>query len=203
MQSNLESFEEIRTPKRTRRSKKSSGYFMCFPFHPWAKWAITGGSTDFSQRTWPHKWALFQAWAGVESHFMTLGRRSQWERLAGRNLNLSRRCSKQDYKKTDGAQHYFEKMRGAWTFWKVDTEKAHQWAQKCHQWQRTAKQIPHQFFKKSNHELHEYYHPHVSNIFQKIQEVEERRIVRIGESKKLAVVDQQANSNLWEMLGQK
>lgn len=148
MQSNLESFEEIRTPKRTRRSKKSSGYFMCFPFHPWAKWAITGGSTDFSQRTWPHKWALFQAWAGVESHFMTLGRRSQWERLAGRNLNLSRRCSKQDYKKTDGAQHYFEKMRGAWTFWKVDTEKAHQWAQKCHQWQRTAKQIPHQFFKK-------------------------------------------------------
>ncbi|OWK10724.1 FNBP1 [Cervus elaphus hippelaphus] len=46
--------------------------------------------------------------------------------------------------------------------------------------------------QKFNHEQHEYYHTHIPNIFQKIQEMEERRIVRIGESvKTYAELDRQ------------
>lgn len=46
--------------------------------------------------------------------------------------------------------------------------------------------------QRFNQEQWEYYHTHIPNIFQKIQEMEERRIVRIGESMKTyAEVDRQ------------
>ncbi|XP_026544283.1 formin-binding protein 1 isoform X6 [Notechis scutatus] len=46
--------------------------------------------------------------------------------------------------------------------------------------------------QKFNHEQREHYHTHIPNIFQKIQDMEERRIIRIGESMKtFAEVDRQ------------
>lgn len=46
--------------------------------------------------------------------------------------------------------------------------------------------------QKFNQEQHAYYHAHIPGIFQKIQEMEERRIVRLGESMKMyAEVDRQ------------
>ena len=38
--------------------------------------------------------------------------------------------------------------------------------------------------EKFYHELREYYHPRISNILQKIQEMDARRMVRTGESLK-------------------
>ncbi|KAF5928140.1 hypothetical protein HPG69_011103 [Diceros bicornis minor] len=72
------------------------------------------------------------------------------------------------------------------TFW------ARQQAQMRHQMAEDSKADYSSFLQKFNHEQHEYYHTHLPNIFQKIQEMEERRIVRVGESMKTyAEVDRQ------------
>ncbi|XP_023586388.1 formin-binding protein 1 [Trichechus manatus latirostris] len=70
--------------------------------------------------------------------------------------------------------------------------KARQQAQIRHQMAEDSKADYLSILQKFNHEQHEYYHTHIPNIFQKIQEMEERRIVRIGESMKTyAEVDRQ------------
>ncbi|KAL4689901.1 hypothetical protein H8959_012692 [Pygathrix nigripes] len=73
-----------------------------------------------------------------------------------------------------------------------DPDKARQQAQIRHQMAEDSKADYSSILQKFNHEQHEYYHTHIPNIFQKIQEMEERRIVRIGESMKTyAEVDRQ------------
>nr|XP_021529753.1 formin-binding protein 1 isoform X3 [Aotus nancymaae] len=75
---------------------------------------------------------------------------------------------------------------------KADVEKARQQAQIRHQMAEDSKADYSSILQKFNHEQHEYYHTHIPNIFQKIQEMEERRIVRIGDSMKTyAEVDRQ------------
>ncbi|XP_063491912.1 formin-binding protein 1 isoform X24 [Symphalangus syndactylus] len=77
------------------------------------------------------------------------------------------------------------------TCWK-QLESARQQAQIRHQMAEDSKADYSSILQKFNHEQHEYYHTHIPNIFQKIQEMEERRIVRIGESMKTyAEVDRQ------------
>ncbi|XP_075761499.1 formin-binding protein 1 isoform X18 [Pelodiscus sinensis] len=69
---------------------------------------------------------------------------------------------------------------------------ARQQAQIRHQMAEDSKAEYSSSLQKFNHEQHEHYHTHIPNIFQKIQEMEERRIVRIGECMKTyAEVDRQ------------
>ncbi|KAB0364169.1 hypothetical protein FD754_008325 [Muntiacus muntjak] len=75
---------------------------------------------------------------------------------------------------------------------KQERKSARQQAQTRHQMAEESKADYSSVLQKFNHEQHEYYHTHIPNIFQKIQEMEERRIVRIGESvKTYAELDRQ------------
>uniref|UniRef100_A0A2K6MBR7 Formin binding protein 1 n=1 Tax=Rhinopithecus bieti TaxID=61621 RepID=A0A2K6MBR7_RHIBE len=104
----------------------------------------------------------------------------------------SKRRFERDCKEADRAQQYFEKMDADINVTKADVEKARQQAQIRHQMAEDSKADYSSILQKFNHEQHEYYHTHIPNIFQKIQEMEERRIVRIGESMKTyAEVDRQ------------
>uniref|UniRef100_A0A2K5QWK7 Formin binding protein 1 n=1 Tax=Cebus imitator TaxID=2715852 RepID=A0A2K5QWK7_CEBIM len=103
-----------------------------------------------------------------------------------------KRRFERDCKEADRAQQYFEKMDADINVTKADVEKARQQAQIRHQMAEDSKADYSSILQKFNHEQHEYYHTHIPNIFQKIQEMEERRIVRIGDSMKTyAEVDRQ------------
>ncbi|KAK1332954.1 hypothetical protein QTO34_006485 [Cnephaeus nilssonii] len=79
------------------------------------------------------------------------------------DMNVSRtQREKKKKKDVDSSVVIARGRRGG----KVDVGKAHQQAQKHLHWQRTAKWITPQFFKKLGHELHKYYHLPISNIFQ-------------------------------------
>nr|XP_039331098.1 formin-binding protein 1 isoform X18 [Saimiri boliviensis boliviensis] len=109
-----------------------------------------------------------------------------------KQLESSKRRFERDCKEADRAQQYFEKMDADINVTKADVEKARQQAQIRHQMAEDSKADYSSILQKFNHEQHEYYHTHIPNIFQKIQEMEERRIVRIGDSMKTyAEVDRQ------------
>ncbi|PKU30614.1 formin-binding protein 1 [Limosa lapponica baueri] len=72
------------------------------------------------------------------------------------------------------------------------SQQARQQAQLRHQMAEESKAEYSSTLQKFNSEQHDHYYTHIPNIFQKIQEMEERRIVRIGESMKtFAEVDRQ------------
>ncbi|XP_047381389.1 formin-binding protein 1 isoform X18 [Sciurus carolinensis] len=109
-----------------------------------------------------------------------------------KQLESSKRRFERDCKEADRAQQYFEKMDADINVTKADVEKARQQAQIRHQMAEDSKADYSSILQKFNQEQHEYYHTHIPSIFQKIQEMEERRIVRIGESMKTyAEVDRQ------------
>ncbi|XP_051023031.1 formin-binding protein 1 isoform X13 [Acomys russatus] len=101
-----------------------------------------------------------------------------------KQLESSKRRFERDCKEADRAQQYFEKMDADINVTKADVEKARQQAQLRHQMAEDSKAEYSSTLQRFNQEQWEYYHTHVPNIFQKIQEMEERRIVRIGESMK-------------------
>ncbi|XP_022356582.1 formin-binding protein 1 isoform X3 [Enhydra lutris kenyoni] len=121
------------------------------------------------------------------------GRKAQQHiEICWKQLESSKRRFERDCKEADRAQQYFEKMDADINVTKADVEKARQQAQVRHQMAEDSKADYSTILQKFNHEQHEYYHTHIPNIFQKIQEMEERRIVRIGESMKTyAEVDRQ------------
>ncbi|XP_060245878.1 formin-binding protein 1 isoform X16 [Meriones unguiculatus] len=109
-----------------------------------------------------------------------------------KQLESSKRRFERDCKEADRAQQYFEKMDADINVTKADVEKARQQAQIRHQMAEDSKADYSSTLQRFNQEQWEYYHTHIPNIFQKIQEMEERRIVRIGESMKTyAEVDRQ------------
>ncbi|XP_032163673.1 formin-binding protein 1 isoform X15 [Mustela lutreola] len=121
------------------------------------------------------------------------GRKAQQHiEICWKQLESSKRRFERDCKEADRAQQYFEKMDADINVTKADVEKARQQAQVRHQMAEDSKADYSSILQKFNHEQHEYYYTHIPNIFQKIQEMEERRIVRIGESMKTyAEVDRQ------------
>ncbi|XP_027471993.1 formin-binding protein 1 isoform X12 [Zalophus californianus] len=121
------------------------------------------------------------------------GRKAQQHiEICWKQLESSKRRFERDCKEADRAQQYFEKMDADINVTKADVEKARQQAQVRHQMAEDSKADYSSILQKFNHEQHEYYHTHIPNIFQKIQEMEERRIVRIGDSMKTyAEVDRQ------------
>uniref|UniRef100_A2AQ42 Formin binding protein 1 n=1 Tax=Mus musculus TaxID=10090 RepID=A2AQ42_MOUSE len=109
-----------------------------------------------------------------------------------KQLESSKRRFERDCKEADRAQQYFEKMDADINVTKADVEKARQQAQIRQQMAEDSKADYSLILQRFNQEQWEYYHTHIPNIFQKIQEMEERRIVRIGESMKTyAEVDRQ------------
>ncbi|XP_040338576.1 formin-binding protein 1 isoform X10 [Herpailurus yagouaroundi] len=121
------------------------------------------------------------------------GRKAQQHiEICWKQLESSKRRFERDCKEADRAQQYFEKMDADINVTKADVEKARQQAQVRHQMAEDSRADYSSILQKFNHEQHEYYHTHIPNIFQKIQEMEERRILRIGESMKTyAEVDRQ------------
>ncbi|XP_047624627.1 formin-binding protein 1 isoform X7 [Phacochoerus africanus] len=127
-----------------------------------------------------------------KSHFHEGRKAQQHIETCWKQLESSKRRFERDCKEADRAQQYFEKMDADINVTKADVEKARQQAQLRHQMAEDSKADYSSILQKFNHEQHDYYHTHIPNIFQKIQEMEERRIGRIGESvKTYAELDRQ------------
>ncbi|XP_063100312.1 formin-binding protein 1 isoform X24 [Cavia porcellus] len=109
-----------------------------------------------------------------------------------KQLESSKRRFERDCREAERAQQYFEKMDADINVTKADVEKARQQAQIRHQMAEDSRADYSSILQKFNQEQHEYYHTHIPTIFQKIQEMEERRIVKLGECMKTyAEVDRQ------------
>ncbi|XP_055964843.1 formin-binding protein 1 isoform X10 [Sorex fumeus] len=127
-----------------------------------------------------------------KSHFHDGRKAQQHIETCWKQLESSKRRFERDCKEADRAQQHFEKMDADINVTKADVEKARQQAQIRHQMAEDSKADYSSILQKFNREQHEYYYTHIPAIFQKIQEMEERRIVRIGESMKTyAEVDRQ------------
>ncbi|ELK07275.1 Formin-binding protein 1 [Pteropus alecto] len=127
-----------------------------------------------------------------KSHFHEGRKAQQHIETCWKQLESSKRRFERDCKEADRAQQYFEKMDADINVTKADVEKARQQAQIRHQMAEDSKADYSSILQKFNQQQREYYHSHIPSIFQKIQEMEERRIVRIGESMKTyAEVDRQ------------
>ncbi|XP_038600911.1 formin-binding protein 1 isoform X16 [Tachyglossus aculeatus] len=127
-----------------------------------------------------------------KSHFHDGRKAQQHIETCWKHLESSKRRFERDCKEADRAQQYFEKMDADINVTKADVEKARQQAQLRHQMAEESKGDYSLTLQKFNHEQQEHYRTQIPNIFQKIQEMEEKRIVRIGESMKTyAEVDRQ------------
>ncbi|NWR63540.1 FNBP1 protein, partial [Bucorvus abyssinicus] len=127
-----------------------------------------------------------------KSHFHDGRKAQQHIETCWKQLEASKRRFERDCKEADRAQQYFEKMDADINVTKADVEKARQQAQLRHQMAEDSKAEYSSTLQKFNSEQHDHYYTHIPTIFQKIQEMEERRIVRIGESMKtFADVDRQ------------
>ncbi|XP_069465352.1 formin-binding protein 1 isoform X9 [Ambystoma mexicanum] len=127
-----------------------------------------------------------------KSHFHDGRKIQQHIETCWKQLEASKRRFERDCKEADRAQQYFERMDADINVTKADVEKARQQAQLRHQMAEDSKGDYSLSLQKFNHEQHEHYYTQIPNIFQKLQEMEEKRIVRMGESiKTYADIDRQ------------
>ncbi|XP_031658112.1 formin-binding protein 1 isoform X7 [Oncorhynchus kisutch] len=119
-----------------------------------------------------------------KSHFHD-GRKAQQQiESLWKQLESSKRRFERDCKEADRAQQYFERMDADINVTKADVEKARQQAQMRHQIAADSKTEYSNYLTKFNQEQNEHYYTLIPNIFQKLQEMEERRIERVGVSMK-------------------
>ncbi|XP_048874848.1 formin-binding protein 1 isoform X13 [Brienomyrus brachyistius] len=132
-----------------------------------------------------------------KSHFHDGRKAQQHIENSWKQLESSKRRFERDCKEADRAQQYFEKMDSDINVTKADVEKrcshkARQQAQARHQMAADSKTEYASYLQKFNQEQNDHYHTLIPHIFQKIQEMEEKRIERMGESMKtFAEVDRQ------------
>ncbi|XP_037609414.1 formin-binding protein 1 isoform X19 [Sebastes umbrosus] len=126
------------------------------------------------------------------------GRKAQQHiETSWKQLESSKRRFERDCKEADRAQQYFEKMDADINVTKADVEKrsshkARQQAQMRHQMASDSKSDYSSYLQKFNQEQNEHYFTVIPNIFQKLQDMEEKRIDRIGVCMKtFADVDRQ------------
>ncbi|XP_072537597.1 formin-binding protein 1a isoform X7 [Salminus brasiliensis] len=122
-----------------------------------------------------------------KAHFHDGRRAQQHIENSWKQLESSKRRFERDCKEADRAQHYFDKMDADINVTKADVEKrcslkAKQQAQMRHQIADDSKNEYLSYLQKFNKDQHEHYYTLIPHIFQRIQEMEERRIERIGES---------------------
>ncbi|NXI45606.1 FNBP1 protein, partial [Galbula dea] len=127
-----------------------------------------------------------------KAHFHDGRKAQQHIETCWKQLEASKRRFERDCKEAERAQQYFERMDADINVTKADVEKARQQAQLRHQMAEDSKAEYSSTLQKFNSEQHDHYYTHIPTIFQRIQEMEERRILRIGESMKtFAEVDRQ------------
>ncbi|XP_061555416.1 formin-binding protein 1 homolog isoform X10 [Phycodurus eques] len=127
-----------------------------------------------------------------KSHFHD-GRKAQ-QHIEGswKQLESCKRKFERDCKEADKAQQYFDKMDADINVTKADVEKARQQAQARHQMAADSKNDYSSYLHKFNQEQNEHYYTIIPNIFQKLQDMEEKRIERVGACMKtFADVDRQ------------
>ncbi|XP_039629720.1 formin-binding protein 1 isoform X9 [Polypterus senegalus] len=132
-----------------------------------------------------------------KSHFHDGRRAQQHIENSWKQLEACKRRFERDCKEADRAQQYFEKMDNDINVTKADVEKrafskARQQAQLRHQMAADSKADYSACLQKFNQEQNEHYYTLIPHIFQGIQDMEERRILRLGDSMKtFAEVDRQ------------
>uniref|UniRef100_A0A8C7U4H7 Formin-binding protein 1-like n=1 Tax=Oncorhynchus mykiss TaxID=8022 RepID=A0A8C7U4H7_ONCMY len=119
-----------------------------------------------------------------KSHFHDGHRAQQHIENSWKQLESSKRRFERDCKEADRAQQYFDKIDADINVTKADVEKARQQAQMKHQVAEDSKNEYLTFLQKFNKEQNAHYHTLIPHIFQKLQEMEEKRIERVGESMK-------------------
>ncbi|XP_038637659.1 formin-binding protein 1 isoform X8 [Scyliorhinus canicula] len=125
-------------------------------------------------------------------HFQEGRRAQQHIESCWKQLEASKRRFERDCKEAERAQFHFEKMDNDINVTKADVEKARQQAQTRHQMASDSKGEYSSALQNFNKEQHEHYYTNIPNIFRKIQDLDERRIVKIGESvKTFSEVDRQ------------
>ncbi|XP_032904971.1 formin-binding protein 1 isoform X4 [Amblyraja radiata] len=117
-------------------------------------------------------------------HFQEGRRAQQHIESCWKQLEASKRRFERDCKEAERAQQHFEKMDSDLNVTKADVEKARQQAQTRHQMASDSKAEYCSILQNFNKEQHEHYYTNIPNIFQKIQDLDEKRIVRIGDSMK-------------------
>uniref|UniRef100_A0A8C5C092 Formin binding protein 1b n=1 Tax=Gadus morhua TaxID=8049 RepID=A0A8C5C092_GADMO len=127
-----------------------------------------------------------------KSHFHD-GRKAQQQiESSWKTLEACKRKFERDCKEAERAQQHFEKMDADINVTKADVEKARQQAQVRHQMASDSKNEYSAYLQKFNQEQNDHYYSVIPNIFQKIQEMEEKRIERVGDCMKtFADVDRQ------------
>ncbi|XP_078812053.1 formin-binding protein 1 isoform X48 [Oryzias latipes] len=127
-----------------------------------------------------------------KSHFHD-GRKAQQQlESSWKQLESCKKKFERDCKEADRAQQHFERMDADINVTKADVEKARQQAQVRHQMAADSKNDYHSYLQKFNQEQHEHYYTVIPNIFQNLQDMEEKRIERLGVCMKtFAEVDRQ------------
>ncbi|XP_014914938.1 formin-binding protein 1 isoform X16 [Poecilia latipinna] len=132
-----------------------------------------------------------------KTHFHDGRKAQQYIESSWKQLESCKRRFERDCKEADRAQQYFEKMDADINVTKADVEKrglnkARQQAQMRHQMASDSKGDYSSYLQKFNQEQNDHYHTIIPNIFQKLQDMEEKRIERIGACMKtFAEVDRQ------------
>ncbi|KAG5272874.1 hypothetical protein AALO_G00170230 [Alosa alosa] len=117
-----------------------------------------------------------------KTHFHDGRKAQQHIENSWKQLESSKRRFERDCKEADRAQQYFDKMDADINVTKADVEKARQQAQMRHQMASDSKNEYAAYLQKFNQEQNDHYYSIIPTIFQKIQDMEERRIERLGES---------------------
>ncbi|XP_040013860.1 formin-binding protein 1 isoform X2 [Xiphias gladius] len=115
-----------------------------------------------------------------KSHFHDGRKAQQHIESSWKQLESCKRRFERDCKEADRAQQYFEKMDADINVTKADVEKARQQAQMRHQMASDSKSDYSSYLRKFNQEQNDHYYTIIPTIFQKLQDMEERRIDRIG-----------------------
>ncbi|XP_027880537.1 formin-binding protein 1 isoform X3 [Xiphophorus couchianus] len=132
-----------------------------------------------------------------KTHFHDGRKAQQYIESSWKQLESCKRRFERDCKEADRAQQYFEKMDADINVTKADVEKrglnkARQQAQMRHQMASDSKGDYSSYLQKFNQEQNDHYHTIIPNIFQKLQDMEEKRIERVGACMKtFAEVDRQ------------
>ncbi|XP_028319539.1 formin-binding protein 1 homolog isoform X14 [Gouania willdenowi] len=127
-----------------------------------------------------------------KSHFHDGRKAQQYIESSWKQLESCKRRFERECKEADRAQQHFEKMDADINVTKADVERARQQAQMKQQMATDSKGDYSSYLQKFNQEQNEHYYTIIPNIFQKLQDMEEKRIERIGVCMKtFADVDRQ------------
>ncbi|XP_076014841.1 formin-binding protein 1 isoform X9 [Genypterus blacodes] len=174
-------------PKKNSREEEESKYSFCRAFlstlnelNDYAGQHEVIGENLMSQIIAELSRYLQELKTERKSHFNDGRKAQQHIESSWKQLELYKRRFEKECKEADRAQQHFEKMDADINVTKADVEKARQQAQMRHQMAADSKGDYSAYLQKFNQEQNEHYYTVIPNIFQKIQDMEEKRIDRIG-----------------------